>query len=768
MRFSAVVTAHAEGLLLRPTLQSVSAALTELAATGASCELVIQMDGATDETRRQARLWSGRDGLPFEIVIGESSTGDAGSARNAGVALSRGDVVALCDGDDLVSSNYFLDGLRSVEDAQAPTVFHPETLISFGARPSRWLVRSSTSPDLTYRDVLAMNLWPSSSIARRELFQENPHPSLPPADGLGPEDWAWNLETLSRGIVHDVVERSVFFYRTRESGGVNQQHSTSLLPTIDIPALRDRFPLPPPEPAPTGVDRIVRGGMRRVRAVAMPPLRRLPRPIKHVLRRGLGAYRRRVSPEMPLPWRTSEELAPVFAAAAQHDPALSWVLSRYDDLEAWVPRDDGFGAAIDQMLLGLEGRCDALVMIPWIGVGGADLVSQNYLRALRDDPRLEGRVSALATYLPERTRRDMIPDGVNFVQADQMLRRLPPERQDHLFAQLVVWAAPRLVIGVNCFDLVGALRRHHVPLCLDRSVYLTLFAFDQVGDGFPVQPITDDSRRDFLGSITGLITDNVVTKRRVDDMLGLPEGFLAVHPQPAMERTLEIVQQSTGAIVRVAADPVEAPPPTLRIYTAAHDDPEFDEARPFKLLWPHRLDGEKRPDALLAIADEAARRGVPIGIDVYGQRVLSAESGNLLEEFQRRGIDYRGPYSGGLVSLPTTEYHAMLLTSAWEGMPLVVVQSMMLGLPVISTAVGGVPDLVTHRVSGMLVPGPDDADAFVTAIEELVRDRELRRAIIRSAYDAAVDRHSWSRFRELTRDALRVGGVEVSAGRAVE
>ena len=175
----------------------------------------------------------------------------------------------------------------------------------------------------------------------------------------------------------------------------------------------------------------------------------------------------------------STEIEQYFVEASQIEPAISVGRSRYDELDVWMPGDDGFGAAIDEMLLGLEGRCEALVMVPWIGIGGADIVSANYLRALSDDPRFDGKVSALATYLPERTRSDMIPPGVNFVQADQALRTLSPVRQEHLFAQLVVWAKPRLVLGVNCFDLVKALRTVPRPRLPDRSVYLTLFAFDK-------------------------------------------------------------------------------------------------------------------------------------------------------------------------------------------------------------------------------------------------------------------------------------------------
>lgn len=53
--------------------------------------------------------------------------------------------------------------------------------------------------------------------------------------------------------------------------------------------------------------------------------------------------------------------------------------------------------------------------------------------------------------------------------------------------------------------------------------------------------------------------------------------------------------------------------------------------------------------------------------------------------------------------------------SLTEGTPNVVLEAMALGTPVIATAVGGVPDLVEHLLSGVLVP-PGDSTALAAAI----------------------------------------------------
>jgi len=66
--------------------------------------------------------------------------------------------------------------------------------------------------------------------------------------------------------------------------------------------------------------------------------------------------------------------------------------------------------------------------------------------------------------------------------------------------------------------------------------------------------------------------------------------------------------------------------------------------------------------------------------------------------------------------------------SDFEGSPLAVMEYMEASLPVVATAVGGVPDLIEPGVNGLLVP-PRDPQRLATAIAELLRDRQRARAM---------------------------------------
>ena len=65
-----------------------------------------------------------------------------------------------------------------------------------------------------------------------------------------------------------------------------------------------------------------------------------------------------------------------------------------------------------------------------------------------------------------------------------------------------------------------------------------------------------------------------------------------------------------------------------------------------------------------------------------------------------------------------------LNTNHIDNMPVAVVEACAMGLPVVATAVGGVPDLLTNEKTGLLVPD-DDADAMAGAVMRLLADSKL-------------------------------------------
>jgi len=77
-----------------------------------------------------------------------------------------------------------------------------------------------------------------------------------------------------------------------------------------------------------------------------------------------------------------------------------------------------------------------------------------------------------------------------------------------------------------------------------------------------------------------------------------------------------------------------------------------------------------------------------------------------------------------------------VLSSEWEGNPLSVMEAMASGLPIVSTAVGGIPDLLANGREGFLVP-PGDVKGFSGSMTFLLRDQETRSSMGKAAAQRA-------------------------------
>ena len=95
-----------------------------------------------------------------------------------------------------------------------------------------------------------------------------------------------------------------------------------------------------------------------------------------------------------------------------------------------------------------------------------------------------------------------------------------------------------------------------------------------------------------------------------------------------------------------------------------------------------------------------------------------------------------------------------VLPSLNEGLPMAVLEAMALGTPVVVSDVGGLPEVVRFRETGVLVPPADDR-ALADACLELGRDRELASRLARQARRVIENEFSRERNGELLIDVYR-------------
>jgi glycogen(starch) synthase len=88
---------------------------------------------------------------------------------------------------------------------------------------------------------------------------------------------------------------------------------------------------------------------------------------------------------------------------------------------------------------------------------------------------------------------------------------------------------------------------------------------------------------------------------------------------------------------------------------------------------------------------------------------------------------------------------AVLMPSRWqEPFGLVAVESALMARPVIAARVGGIPEIVVHKQTGLLVP-PENSSALAEAIASLVENPEAARRMGCAARSRALEDFSFQR-----------------------
>lgn len=193
-------------------------------------------------------------------------------------------------------------------------------------------------------------------------------------------------------------------------------------------------------------------------------------------------------------------------------------------------------------------------------------------------------------------------------------------------------------------------------------------------------------------------------------------------------------------------------PGRLHVIPSGVSDPLFDQARvlPPKGLPPRprvvflgRLHVQKGLDVLLralALVPEARLVLAGDGPEREPLRRLAQRLG-VADRVTFLGFVPRAAVPGLLASADV-----QVLPSIYEELGTAVLEGMRIGVPLVASETGGLPSLVTHGVTGLLVP-PGDAAALAGALRRLLADRELAARLADQARRESRD-YSWTALAE--------------------
>ena len=295
------------------------------------------------------------------------------------------------------------------------------------------------------------------------------------------------------------------------------------------------------------------------------------------------------------------------------------------------------------------------------------------------------------------------------VDLNRLARRLVPKERQRLLANFLVQLQPQVIhnlnshLGYDTFIHFGRALRQNSRLYV--SVFCEELSREGKRIGYPFEQLPE-----CWEELTGIFADN-------QRFLGTLQGLYALDPQR----------------LHVHYQPIELDAISPR--TVA-EKPVLD------VLWAGRLDRQKRPDLLIAIAQRCGH--LPIQFHAYGTAVLDytrkAFSGS-----PGPNLTFHGPFDR-LSSLPLDKFDLFLNTSQWEGLPNILLEAISAGLPVMSSDAGGIPELILPDQTGILVSPFDDVEQYVQRLEQLCATRQQLPTLVARAQELVRQRHSWQSF----------------------
>jgi len=191
-------------------------------------------------------------------------------------------------------------------------------------------------------------------------------------------------------------------------------------------------------------------------------------------------------------------------------------------------------------------------------------------------------------------------------------------------------------------------------------------------------------------------------------------------------------------VIHCGVNPETYSPPRV-VYGRNSQLPTPNSQLPIHLLSVGRLAHCKGFHILLEAIAHLKSKGVPVKLNLIGdgpeRALLENHAGEL-------GIGDCVTFEGGVGQDDIQAYYdacdIFVLPSFDEGVPVVLMEAMAKEIPVVTTRITGVPELVEDGVSGVLV-NPGNAEELANAVAHLAEDAELRKIFGKAGREKVLD-----------------------------
>jgi len=207
---TAIICGHREGRLCVPSIRSFAAAIAAARTGGLQIEPLAVIDDGDPLTRE---LFAASLNEMAKII--ECRHADQALARNTAIDVATGRYIAFLDGDDLWAQDWLIRSFEYLKDQPPHHIAHPNYNYYFDDRHGIFRMIDQESQEFDI-DLLRMtNFWDCLCLCPADIYRSIPFRANDVTRGWEYEDWCWNCDTVSAGMIHKVVPDTVLFKRRR-------------------------------------------------------------------------------------------------------------------------------------------------------------------------------------------------------------------------------------------------------------------------------------------------------------------------------------------------------------------------------------------------------------------------------------------------------------------------------------------------------------------------------------------------------------------------
>lgn len=357
---------------------------------------------------------------------------------------------------------------------------------------------------------------------------------------------------------------------------------------------------------------------------------------------------------------------------------------------------------------------DTVVLIPHCRMSGATKIAGRFMSALSQQAGL-GKMLLVHTDLSVFEHPEWFPEDTPVLDLCDHTGDIPGEFKEMALLDLIIGVRARKVVNVNSRLGWQVFERYGERLATITNLYAYMFCYDLNKDfvkvGYPSEYF--------------ISTFNYMTKVFLDSDYLRQELISKNRLTEADQRRL------------------------LTLYTPVDTEGvrEYSPAQSGAgtIFWAGRLDRQKNFDLVIDIA----RQMPDVHFECWGEGVI----GDYVVDDLAANITLNKPFRS-IEEIDMDSCDLWLYTSLWDGIPNLLLEVGLRGVPIVSSGVWGINDLLSDTNSRVVTDDISSADLYIKAIRKTLQERTDALARAGNLKELVLSRHNKNSYALAVREAL--------------